>query len=140
QKWPDIKIMVLTMHQSSDVIFPLKNMGIPSIMVKNSGKAELLKGMQHLMEGKTYYSPEIMGVLQQKEQEPEVIFTRREKEILELLYAGLSTQDMAEKLFLSPHTVETHRRNMLSKTQTKNAPQLVRLALEKGWLKLNPLL
>ncbi|HYG14487.1 MAG TPA: helix-turn-helix transcriptional regulator, partial [Bacteroidia bacterium] len=62
----------------------------------------------------------------------------REIEVLELVMEGLSTAEIADKLFISPRTVETHRSNLLSKTESKNTAQLIKYAQEKGLLRMKP--
>ncbi|MHB1278321.1 MAG: response regulator transcription factor, partial [Bacteroidia bacterium] len=91
-----------------------------------------------VMEGDGYFSAEIIRMLtnRKKVQTDDIILTRREKEILELIYKGMPTAEIAERLFISPYTVETHRRNLLSKTDTRNATQLINKAIEKGWIKV----
>ncbi|MBI1222397.1 MAG: response regulator [Bacteroidetes bacterium] len=139
KNFPETRIIVLTMHHTVDIILPLVDLGVHGFMLKNSGRNELKKGLQEVMEGRKYYSQDIRKVLERKE-EPgnQMRFTSREKEILILIYEGLSTAEMAEKLFLSPYTVETHRRNLLSKTETKNATQLINKAIEQGWIQVRP--
>lgn len=138
--YPSMKIIVLTMHHTPDVVLPLVDIGVHGFMLKNSGKSELKTAIAQVMEGDGYFSAEIIRMLtnRKRDQSDEIILTRREKEILELVYKGMPTAEIAEKLFISPYTVETHRRNLLSKTDTRNATQLINKAIEKGWIKVAP--
>lgn len=139
ENFPDIKIIVLTMHHMSDIILPIVNLGVHGFMLKNSGKSDLKQALREVMAGNKYFSEETRKVLEKKEEQGnKLLFTARERQILELIYEGLSTAAMAEKLFLSPYTVETHRRNLLSKTDTKNAAQLINKAIELGWIQVRP--
>lgn len=139
ENFPDIKIIVLTMHHTSDIILPIVNLGVHGFMLKNSGKSDLKQALREVMAGNKYFSEETRKVLEKKEEQGnKLLFTARERQILELIYEGLSTAAMAEKLFLSPYTVETHRRNLLSKTDTKNAAQLINKAIELGWIQVRP--
>ncbi|HCS21910.1 MAG TPA: DNA-binding response regulator [Bacteroidetes bacterium] len=136
--YPEMKIIVLTMHHTPDIVLPLVDSGVHGFMLKNSGKSELKTAIAQVMDGDGYFSAEIIRMLtnRKKVQTDEVVLTRREKEILELIYKGMPTAEIAEKLFISPYTVETHRRNLLSKTDTRNATQLINKAIEKGWIKV----
>jgi len=140
QHYPDVKIIVLTMHHTSDVVLPLVDLGVHGFMLKNSGKSELKTAIAKVMEGQGYFSSEIIQIIHKKKNNAtnEIKITRREKEILELIHEGYLSSDIAEKLFISPYTVETHRRNLLNKTDTRNATQLINRAIEMGWIRVRP--
>ncbi len=140
RRFPSVKIIVLTMHHTADIVLPLVDIGVHGFMLKNSGKSELKIAIAKVKAGEGYFSSDIIRIINQKkaEKSSEVVLTRREKEILNLIYEGLPSAEMAEKLFISPYTVETHRRNLLSKTNTRNATQLINLAIEKGWIQVRP--
>lgn len=138
EHYPQMKIIVLTMHHTPEIVVPLIDIGVHGFMLKNSGKSELKTAIAQVIEGEGYFSAEIIKMLhtRKKNVADDIVLTKREREILELVYQGLPTAEIAEKLFISPYTVETHRRNLLSKTDTRNATQLVNKAIERGWIKM----
>lgn len=130
------KILMLTMHNTIEYIAPLIQLGIHGYILKNAGKKELLTAIETLIENNTYYSAEIAAVLatQLKKFNDELKLTQREIEVLQLVFEGLSTTEIGEKIFLSPRTVETHRSNLLAKTNSKNTAQLIQFGLKNGYL------
>lgn len=134
-KYPHTRILVVTMHHTYDVILPLVRMGVHGIVLKNTGKSELLTAIESLVSGRSYFSQDIAQKLAnhyRHEQQSGWVLTKREKEVLKLIYEGLSSAEIADKLFISHHTVETHRKNLLSKTGSKNATQLINMAIKAG--------
>lgn len=135
---PGCKIIIITMHHMPDIVLPLIDAGVHGFMLKNSGKGELKSAIQQVHQGSGYFSPDIIRMISARKRTQttsSIQLTRRELEILALIYEGLPSAEIAEKLFISPYTVETHRRNLLSKTDTRNATQLINKAIEMGWLK-----
>lgn len=139
---PTVKILVLTMHNTEDYILPLVQKGVHGYVLKNAGRTELLEGIKRIKENGNYYSAEItsklVNGLRQYEASALVKLSTREAEVLELVMEGLSTAEIADKLFISPRTVETHRSNLLAKTESKNTAQLIKYAQEKGLLRMKP--
>lgn len=140
EQYPKTKILMLTMHNTIEHIAPLLNMGVHGYILKNTGKAELLNAIKTLVEGMPYYSSEVAAKLAteiRRYDEQLVKLTNREIEILQLVFEGLSTTEIGERIFLSPRTVETHRSNLLAKTECKNTAQLIHYGLKNGLLKVN---
>lgn len=133
---PDIKVLILTMYNKPEFIRQMLEVGADGFILKNTGRDELLNAIHSLDQGRTYYGKEVMAkmmesIAQKQEKElPEI--TAREKDILKLLVQEYTTQEIAEKLFISTHTVDTHRKNLLSKLNVKNTVGLVRYAFEHG--------
>lgn len=139
RRYPDIRIIMLTMHQTPEYVLPLVDLGVHGFILKNATNAELRAAIHLVHQGKKYYSDEVVQVISRRnirEEQEEIQVTRREREVLQLLYEGHSTQDMAEKLFISQFTVFKHRQNLLQKCGCKNANQLINLAISKGWVVL----
>lgn len=139
ENFPQVKILMLTMHNTIDFIAPLLKMGVHGYALKNTGKAELVMAITTLMEKGNYYSSEIAHKLAtelREYDEKQVKLTQRELEVLQLVFEGLSTTEISERIFLSPRTVETHRSNLLSKTGTNNTAHLIHYALKKGLIKV----
>lgn len=142
KKYPNVKIIILTMYRTPEFILNLYKLGVDGYLLKNTGKEELLKAILTVHQGGTYFSNDVNNtVLNEKHyQRPEhfsdstFTFSRRETEIVKLLANGLSTQEVADKLFLSFFTVETHRRNLLNKLNLRNTAELVKYAAQLGLL------
>ncbi|KQC30883.1 response regulator transcription factor [Flagellimonas eckloniae] len=136
---PNIKIIAITMHKESSLIKMMLGNGAKGYVLKNAGKDELVEAIRTVYKGKMYLddvsNEVIINTLSDKKKGnasnglfPKL--SRREKEVLNLILNEHTTQEIADKLFISFGTVETHRRNMLIKTGTRNTAGLVRVALE----------
>lgn len=134
KSFPTIKILVLSMYNKPMFIKSLIEEGVAGYILKNTGKEELLKAIHKIMAGETYFSPEVTNVImtsfRTKDSTTQVHLTKRELEILNLLTKALTTAEIAERLFLSTYTIDTHRKNLLSKLNLKNTPALVKYAIE----------
>ena len=144
-KYPDIKILVLSMLNHERYIGQLFAAGAHGYILKSADKGEILIAIQTVANGKQFLCSDLglamlHKVLAKEEHNESVEYkktgqlTRRETEILRLLAEGLTTSEMAEKLFTSKRTIETHRQNILEKTQTKNTAALIKLAMTQGLL------
>ncbi len=137
--FPEIKVIMLTMFGTRDYIEKLLRAGANGYILKNTGKEELTIAIEKVMQGESYFSKEvterIMEGLQGKKAETNpmmVELTEREKDVLRLIAQELTSHEIAEKLFISFHTVETHRKNLISKLQVKNIAGLVKYAVQNG--------
>lgn len=137
-KWhfQSIKILVLSMYSKPIFIKNLLEEGVAGYILKNTGKDELLRAIDKVYRGEEYFSQEvtkaIMDSFKNQSDNPEIQLSKRELEILRLLAKALTTSEIAHQLFLSPYTVDTHRKNLLSKLNLKNTPALVKYAIENG--------
>lgn len=142
KKFPHIKILIVTMYRTKEFIVNLYNLGVHGYLLKNTGRDELLQAVKTVCEGGTYFGAEVAetithdtGYLRTNHfKELGVTFSKREKEIVRLLADGLSTQEVADQIFLSYYTVETHRKNLLNKLNLKNTAELVKYAAQLGLL------
>lgn len=130
-----LKIIALTMHGEEAYIESMLNAGAMGYMLKNSESEDLERALKCIIEGKQYYSQEILPQLANrflhKKKEPSIEkLTKREFEILELVCNGHSNQEIADKLFLSLRTVTTHRSNLNSKLGVKNTAGLMAYAIK----------
>jgi two-component system response regulator DegU len=133
--YPSVKIIILTMHNTEEYIIPMVKLGVHGYILKNAGKTEVLKSIYSVLNTGQYFNEEISKKIKgRKELLNNIKLSSRELEILQLIFEGLSTQKISERLFISPRTVETHRKNMLSKTVSVNAAQLIHYALENNLL------
>ena len=134
------KVLMVSMHNDPYIINDLLKNGITGYILKNSGKEELLKAINLLLEGKTYFSAEVKSsfinskVLSSQVDDLSISLTRREKEVLQLIAAEHTTNEIAKRLFISINTAETHRKNILKKLQAKNSVGIVKRAMELGLL------
>jgi two-component system nitrate/nitrite response regulator NarL len=140
KQYPAIKVLMLTMFNTRDYIEKVLKAGADGYILKNTGKEELSTAIEKVMKGESYFSREvterIMEGLQKKktaENDPMMVeLTEREKEVLKLIVKELTTQEIADQLFISFNTVETHRKNLISKLQVRNIAGLVKYAIQQG--------
>ncbi|MBX2967283.1 MAG: response regulator transcription factor [Cyclobacteriaceae bacterium] len=134
-----VKIIGLTSANEAGIITGLLQRGGNGYLLKNMERDELLKAIEKVMAGKVYVSQDanekVLEQFQQVGSTGEVpVLTRREKEILHLLADGLKGPEIAEKLFLSTLTVETHRKNLFKKFNVHNVQSLLKTAREQKLL------
>lgn len=140
REYPDIKILAVSMFNEESFVTEILQQGASGYILKNTGKTELLKAIQTVNNGQSYFSKEvtqtIMGSLMKNKataQKPTKLkISRREKEVLQLIMQEFTTQEIADKLFVSVKTVESHRGSLLTKLQARNTAGLVRIAMEEG--------
>ena len=142
--YPAIYVLGLTMHEESDYIIKMLEAGASGYLLKNAGREELLAAIHTVAKGDSYFSQKVSATLlqaitRQKEaladpKKPPIQspLSEREKEVLRLIAQEYSNGEIADKLFISIRTVDTHRRNLLEKLQVKNTVGLVKYAIEKG--------
>ncbi|HMU08602.1 MAG TPA: response regulator transcription factor [Ferruginibacter sp.] len=134
EKYPKIMILGLSTFNQGLYIKKMVENGASGYILKNSSKEELIKAIQAVHEGCIYFSGEVGIALQeyQKSSMTELpALTAREKEVLGLIAEGYTNPQIAEKIFLSSFTVDSHRKNLLAKLAVKNTASLIRLAVEK---------
>jgi len=132
---PDLKIIALSMHDDEEYIESMMQAGAKGFLLKTVKADKLYKAIEMVMAGENFFSQDVMKVLTKKLysktiEGEQIIINPREKEVLILLCNGLSTQEIAEKLNISPRTVESHRAHLLEKTNSKNTISLVLYALK----------
>jgi len=135
QRRPDLKVIALSMHDDEEYIESMMQAGAKGFILKKVGAEELCRAINTVSEGETYFSQDVMKVLSKKlftknKEGEQITINPREREVLEQLCNGLSTQEIAEKLFISPRTVESHRAHLLEKTNSKNTISLVLYAFK----------
>lgn len=138
KKYPKIKTLILSTHGDHKMIVKLIKGNANGYLLKNAKKTELLEAIYSLARGENYFSNEIKEIYTQSafsaknENTADQTLSRRETEILKLVAHGYSTQEISAQLFISLHTVNSHRKNLLAKLGLKNAAGLVKYALENG--------
>jgi DNA-binding NarL/FixJ family response regulator len=104
--------------------------GASVYLPKNADKEEIIEVIHTVAQGKTYLSDEAASTLKIAAHEESPVLTRRENEVLRLIADGLTNPEIAEKLFLSLSTVDTHRKSLMRKLNIKNTALLIRYAIE----------
>jgi DNA-binding NarL/FixJ family response regulator len=138
-RYPGIKIMMLTMHDSANVIVPCITLGVHGYMLKSERNTDVASAILHLDSYGFYFSPSIakdLAVNIRNHHQNAITLSTREQEVLESLFKGASTKEIADQLYISAHTVETHRKNLIHKFEAKNSIHLIYLALQKGVLSI----
>jgi DNA-binding NarL/FixJ family response regulator len=131
KKHPSVKILGLSMYNDRDYISDILRAGALGYVLKNTGKESLLKAIATLQSGASYLSEEVSKTLLSgfmKNHSGEQMIEKlsdREKEVLDCIASGLTTHEIADKLFISKNTVETHRKNLLYKLNARNTAELV---------------
>jgi len=133
--YPAIKIIVLTMHDEPAIVNEVLRAGVDSYILKKYTHGELQMALEVIREGGQFWSPEINKILLRRVQPgANVQVTDRELEVLKLLVNEMSSREIAEQLFISERTVETHRKNLLRKTNSTNVVGLIKYAHTHGLL------
>lgn len=143
QSNPDVRILMLTMYNEPRFIKESLEIGAKGYVLKNISKDDLVKAIHTVYQDKPYLDNEaqekLINSISSKEEEDmrdydelAAQITQRELEILQLIALGLTSQDIANKLFISKNTVETHRKNMLAKLNVNNTAALLKIAYKKG--------
>lgn len=136
----NIKILALSMHDDRQTISDMLEVGINGYVLKNTGMDELTAAIIKVASGQMFFSAEVTETMMKAMSEPKnitketVSLTPREIEIVKLISTELSNAQIGEKLFISERTVETHRKNIFRKTNTKSVAGLIKLAMESKWI------
>lgn len=141
--YPRIRVIALTMHSERTFISRILKAGAAGYVLKNTGKQELLLAIRKVASGETYFSSEVASVMMEQYM-PHALsrgrevgtgiheLTKREVEILKLIAQEMTNNEIAERLFISMYTVETHRKNLIRKIGVKNTVGLVKYAIQQG--------
>ncbi len=143
KEFPAVRILVLSMNGHAFTIGRALNAGAHGYVLKNAALDEIVAGIRAVASGKEFLSSELgLGLLHQvltrddpvpdpAEKHPGRL-TFREREVLQLIAQGLTNNEIADRLFTSRRTVETHRQNLILKTQAKNTAALIKYAAQNG--------
>lgn len=127
---PSIKIIVLSMHDEVHLTKEILKSGVNGYVLKKDTQQELLTAIQEVQQGKVYLSNDINKLLIRNLDQPEdgKLLTDREREIVKLIAKEYNNKEIAEELFISERTVETHRKNIFRKTGTSSLVGLIKFA------------
>jgi DNA-binding NarL/FixJ family response regulator len=133
----DTGIILLTMHKGAELLKMAEDTGIQGYLLKDDALSDLLYAIKAVSRGEKFTSMSVKsGSRPRAAMSPPSSLTRREVEIIALVAGGLSSREIAAKLFISVKTVETHRSNVMEKLGLKNLPELVKYALRRGIIAL----
>ncbi len=130
---PGTCVLALSNHTERSLIMQILQNGAGGYLLKNASVEELLLCINKVLNGEVAFSKEVEDIIMRpslNELKGRPQLTKREKQILQLIAEGKTTVVMAELLFISPFTVETHRRNLIQKFEVKNAAELIRIAIQ----------
>ncbi|SHL59551.1 response regulator [Hymenobacter psychrotolerans] len=142
QQYPDLNILVLSMLDNEQYVAQTLRSGALGYALKNTTRAELIYAITTVARGQPYLSTTIALELLRKLHQPSdaladplrpaLTLSKRELEVLRLIAEGLTSAEIADRLFTSKRTIETHRQNIIEKTQAKNTAALIRFAVSNG--------
>ncbi len=140
--YPDIKILMLTMHKNKQYFYHAMSAGADGYLMKEDSDEELLLAIKRIQNGKSYLSPylsqdfadDVISAYRNNRSSPFETLTKREREVLNLVVDGHTSKVMAEMLHLSPRTIDHHRANLLRKFDMKNSVDLVNFAVRNGFV------
>ncbi|HXG39041.1 MAG TPA: response regulator transcription factor [Bacteroidota bacterium] len=143
ERFPKTRVLVLTMHENDEYIYQILKSGAGGYVLKDASREELCNAIRAVARGEKFFSPRVSEIMvesfvKRREQPPvelssaDIPLTKREKEILSLVVEGLTNQQIADKLFISPRTVDTHRTNIMQKLDLHDVASLVRYAIKHG--------
>jgi len=138
ESFPKVKTLVVSMLEEPAKIQSLIDTDANGYLSKNAEKSELLKAIKTILKGENYFSSRIKSILMEamfaSKSKPKISLTKREREVLKLIAKEFTTKEIATKLFLSTHTIESYRKNLISKLSVRNIAGLTRYAIEEGML------
>ena len=138
---PRTAVIILSMHSDESYVLRALNAGARGYLLKDSAESDLISAVRAVSEGKAFFSPAISKLLvedyvrqlrQRGVEDSYELLTPRERELLQLVAEGKTTKEAATVLNLSPHTVDTHRSNLMRKLNVNSLPELILYAVRKG--------
>lgn len=139
-QFPTIKVLILSMHNSITLVKDAISAEADGYMLKNTGQDEFLNGIERILNHGAYFSQDILPIILNQFQKGNTqpsksTLTHREKEVLELIVQELTSKEIADKLNISKQTVDTHRINIMQKTDCKTLVGLMKYAIQSGYIK-----
>ena len=131
--YPQLKIIALSLHNEHAVIRSMLQNGALGYVIKNAPGNEILEAIHEVAYGRKYLCSATRSTMTNAEADQHVtvpLITRREKEVLQLIGKGFTTQQVADQLFISPHTVESHRKKLMEKFEVSNIISVIKLATD----------
>jgi len=132
KKYPDVKLLVLTMHK--EYLQQAMSAGADGYLLKEDADRDLFSAIENIRQGRAYISPRLAGELLGQWVSAVEPLSSREKAVLKLIVEGKSNREIAETLFISVRTVESHRAAILKKLNLNSTADLVKYAIQKGYV------
>jgi DNA-binding NarL/FixJ family response regulator len=145
EQYPDVKVVALSMLNSEPFVQKMMENGAVGYILKNTGKTELKSAIKLVAGGTPFLSADLAIRLLNRSAAPGTkqedagqnkVLSKRELEVLGLIAEGFTNAEIADKLFTSKRTIETHRQNILEKTHAKNTANLVKYAIQNGYINI----
>jgi len=136
RKHSDVKVIAISMYKQSSYVKRMKSYGALGYILKDDSADEMIEAIQAVHSGKEYYSRQLVELLRNNvlrvpgDLTPKI--SEREMQVLQLISEGFSNKEICAKLILSVHTVDSHRKRLLSKYNAKNVAELVKKAMDQG--------
>lgn len=145
--FPKIKVLILSMYTSEEFIFNAINAGAKGYLPKNTSKLELIEAIRTIYRGEDYYAESISNIIlksyikkakigPEETRSREHLLSKREMEVLRLFAEGYSNQEIADKLFISIRTVESHKNHIMQRLELKSSVDLVKFAIRNNMVNL----
>ena len=147
---PETKVLALTQHENDEYIYQILMSGGSGYLLKNTRKEEFIDAIHAVTAGERYFSKKISNLILQNYLKPdkpkatlkqegadEIVLTKREIEVIKLIAEENSNQEIADKLFISLRTVETHRRNIMQKLKINSVIALLKYAVQNGMISID---
>ncbi|MCF8228011.1 MAG: response regulator transcription factor [Bacteroidales bacterium] len=144
QDFPDVRIIILSMHHEKSLIKKFIEMGVDGYLLKNSSREALIDCIEKVMKGQKYFDSDVtLSILGKNPQSAKGTFaqsdtrvelTEREVEIMKLIAEGMSNKEIGKQLHISDRTVDTHRTNLMRKLSVNNVAGIIRYAMKHGYV------
>ena len=128
ENYPDTKVIVVTMYNHKKLVREMFEVGADGCVLKSNSGKELLSAIERVISGKTYFD-QLNDFIDAPKEFKEFRLSEREIEIIELIAEGATSKEISNRLFISEHTVKTHRKNIFQKTQVSDSDQLINWAM-----------
>lgn len=136
QKYPYCKVVAVSMHNNELYLKRMLKAGALGYLLKDCGRDELFQAIDNVRKGRPYFSKEVLATPIEAERLPAQVLTKREREIVQLMARDKTNQEIAETLFLSIRTVETHKHNIMHKTGVKSTAGLMIYCIKHDYITL----
>jgi DNA-binding NarL/FixJ family response regulator len=128
----NIKVLAISSFREQSIVKLMIESGASGYVLKNASEDEILEAIYNVLAGKKYMCDESQEIIDTRDTKP--IVSQREIEVLKHIADGLTNTEIADKLFLSPLTVDRHRKNLIIKLNAKNTASLIKIAIQKGYI------
>jgi two-component system nitrate/nitrite response regulator NarL len=131
KEFPEVKVLAMSTFKEQSYVTEMIKHGALGYLVKSASREEIEEAIRHVSQGELFLGSGVSTLNLQGEPNRDIpLISRREKEVLQLIVDGLTNPQIAEKLFISLHTVDSHRKNLLTKFEVNNTASLIRIAVK----------